>query len=99
MIDANSVHDRIRKVAMEESGLSKEAAHDVAFHMTDWVENLEAFHAFCLRPESLSDEQVSALLMGFLVHVPNHVAAAGKLFAGIPVADVFGVGAISEDEA
>ena len=36
--------------------------------------------------------------MEFLVHVPAHVAAAGKLITGLPVEDVFNVGAISTGE-
>lgn len=31
--------------------------------------------------------------MGFLIHVPNHVAAASMLMNEIPVEDVFGVNA------
>jgi hypothetical protein len=45
----------------------------------------------------MSDAEVDELLRCFLLHVPNHVAAAGKLFTGVPVTDVFGVGAVSED--
>jgi hypothetical protein len=45
----------------------------------------------------MSDAEVSELLIGFLVHVPNHVAAASKLYTDVPVTDIFGVGATSED--
>ena len=37
--------------------------------------------------------------MKFLVHAPNHIAAAAKLLTGFPVADVFCVGAVREDIA
>ena len=36
--------------------------------------------------------------MGFLIHVPSHVAAASKLVTGIPVTDIFKVGATVESE-
>ena len=45
----------------------------------------------------MSDAEVSQLLISFLVHVPNHVAAASKLYTDIPVTDIFGVGATSEN--
>ena len=34
--------------------------------------------------------------MQFLIHVPNHLAAASKIGLDIPVTDVFGVNSISE---
>lgn len=34
--------------------------------------------------------------MQFLIHVPNHLAAASKLMLDIPVTDVLGVGAVTE---
>ncbi len=99
MIDTKAVRDRIHKVALHDNELSEEVANDVAFHMTDWVEDLEALHSFFLHPQSLSDKEVSSLLMQFLVHVPNHVAAAGKLFADMPVTDIFEVGSTTDDDA
>jgi hypothetical protein len=37
-------------------------------------------------------------LLQFLIHVPNHLAAA-SLYAGIPVRDIFEVGATNEEDA
>jgi len=96
-IDPIAVHVRIREVALREAKLPDSVADDVAFHMTDWLEDLDAFSRFCADPSSLSDAEVSELLTDFLVHVPNHVAAAGKLYTGVPVTDIFQVGATSED--
>ena len=45
----------------------------------------------------MSDAEVGQLLTDFLVHVPNHVAAASKLYTGVPVTDIFHVRATSED--
>ena len=71
---------------------------DAVFHMTDWLEDLNAWHTFCENPGSLSNDELQNLLMEFLVHVPAHVAAAGKLITGLPVEDVFEVGAVSESK-
>jgi hypothetical protein len=38
------------------------------------------------------------LLIQFLVHAPNHLAAASKMLTDIPVTDVFGVGALEETD-
>ena len=69
---------------------------DAAFHMTDWLADLKAWHSFCENPDRLSSDELQDLLMEFLVHVPTHVATASKLITGFPVEDIFEVGAVSE---
>ena len=91
------IRARIREVGLREMSLSESAAADVAFHMTDWLANFEEYQRFCLNPSGLSDEEVSRMLVKFLVHVPNHLAAASKLYTDVPVTDVFGVGATTEE--
>jgi len=96
-MDASAIHDRISSVAVKKAGLSKDAARDVALHMTDWLEDARRFLAFCERPDDYANDAVDDLLMAFLTHVPNHVAAAAKIYADMPVSDVFGVGAVSSE--
>jgi hypothetical protein len=95
--DAKSIKDRIQRAARDLE-LADSVARDVAFHMTDWLDDLDAYFRFCSDPHALTDKQVAALLMEFLVHVPNHVAAAAKLYTGGGVTDVFGVGATRDDD-
>jgi len=66
--------------------------------MTDWLDDLAEYHDFCAHPEKRSPSEIAELLTKFLVHVPNHVADASKLFTGIPVADIFGVGSITNTD-
>lgn len=84
----------ITRAVLAESALSAQTADDVAFHMTDWVGDLEALVEFFEQPEAFSTEQISKRLHNFLVHAPNHLAAAAKLYADCPVADIFDVGAV-----
>jgi hypothetical protein len=95
--DPQVVRARIAEIARREMELSDAVADDVAFHMTDWLDDLDAYSRFCADPNRMSDADVSELLAGFLVHVPNHVAAASKLYTGVPVTDIFGVSATSEE--
>jgi hypothetical protein len=81
--------------ALSELNMEPDAIDEAAFHMTDWLSDLKEWHSFCDNPESISSDQLQDLLMSFLVHVPAHVAAASKLITGLPVEDVFGVGATS----
>ena len=78
-------------------GLSEEAAMDVAFHIYDWLEDLERFIAYTKDSESFDDDQLDDMLRGFLIHAPNHIAAAAKLFTGYGVKDIFGVGVCNDD--
>ena len=96
-IDPEAIRARIREVARREAEITDSAADDVAFHMTDWLDDLDAYSRFCADPSKMSDAEVSQLLISFLVHVPNHVAAASKLYTDVPVTDIFGVGATSEN--
>jgi hypothetical protein len=83
---------------VSEAGLAEEAADGFAFHITDWLDDLEAFRLFCGEPQAMTNEALHKLLVQFLVHAPNHLAAASKLFMDIPVTDVFNVGATTESE-
>jgi hypothetical protein len=94
--DAQAVRTRITEVARRDRAFSQ-SADEVAFHMSDWLDDLEAYCRFCAEPGKMSDVEVSRVLTDFLLHVPNHVAAASKLYAGVPVTDIFGVGATSEE--
>ncbi|MBI3562484.1 MAG: hypothetical protein HY080_12300 [Gammaproteobacteria bacterium] len=95
--DTTIIAERIKEVAIRENKLTESLAHDVAFHMTDWLEELARYSEFCQHPHKLTNKQVEELLLAFLTHVPNHVAAASKLYTDIPVTDVFGVGATAEN--
>lgn len=69
---------------------------DIAFHLTDWRSDLERLVALYQAPEKFSTDEASAILMGFLMHAPNHLAAAAKLMVDMPVTDIFEVGATAE---
>lgn len=73
-------------------------AADIAFHMTDWDHNLDDLIRLYEQPEAFSDEEVVDMVIHFLAHVPNHVAAAKKLVGIGPIEDVFQVGVLREDE-
>ena len=97
-LDANQVRAVLEAALQAEADLSESVARDVAFHLTDWLSDLENYHAFCADPAGVPASEVNKLLIAFLAHVPNHLAAASKLLTGIPVTDIFGVGATSEDQ-
>lgn len=70
-----------------------QVAHDIAFHMTDWNRDAAFLVAVLLRPDAFTPTEIRDGLREFLVHAPNHIAAAAKL-GGYPIADIFHIGAL-----
>ena len=97
MIDEGLLKNRIA-AAFVANQLKPDVAKHIAFHMTDWKEDLEELVELYERVEQLSDEQIRKVVIGFLAHVPNHVAAAKKLIGLGPIEDIFEVGVLREDD-
>ncbi len=78
---------------------SKEVADDIAFHMLDWNGDAAFLLALYLFPERFSVNEVRVGITNFLIHAPDHIAAAAKL-SGHPINDTFGLGDLlrGEDE-
>jgi hypothetical protein len=91
-------HVRIRIAeALAELELAPEVVEDIAFHMTDWKEDLAELVSLYDSPGQLSNDQIRHVIIKFLAHVPNHIAAAKKLIGLGPIEDVFNVGVLTED--
>jgi hypothetical protein len=66
--------------------------------MTDWKEKLlELVHLYDSVGE-LSNDEIQDVIIRFLAHAPNHIAAAKKLIGLGPIEDVFDVGVLREDD-
>ncbi len=97
-MDAAKIRQAIEDALEADGFTSAKVRRDIGFHMTDWLSDLEEWTAYCQAPDSLNADQAIELLTRFLLHVPNHLAAASKLATGEPVTDIFGVGATSESD-
>ena len=73
------------------SEFGPDVAHDIAFHLSDWGADAAFMVAVPLFPERFTADEIREGVQQFLVHAPNHIAAAAQL-AGWPIRDVFGVG-------
>jgi hypothetical protein len=83
------------------SEFEPETAADIAFHLTDWNSDAAFIAALLLYPERFTAEEICSGIEDFLIHAPDHLAAAAKQ-RGYPIQDIFGVGALDgasdEDE-
>jgi hypothetical protein len=66
-------------------------ADQIAFHLTDWNSDAAFIIALHLFPEQFTPEEIEAAVDMFLIHVPNHVVAAARLY-GHPPKDIFNLG-------
>ncbi len=79
------------QTAFEEIGETKSVAHDIAFHITDWLSDIKDLQKIYSNIETLSNDEITGFVYKFLAHVPNHLNAAMKLSGIGKVEDVFGV--------
>lgn len=92
-MNISAISEKIKAALVDEDTESKHV-DDIAFHLTDWVCDLQELVSFYEAPNEYDSSQVREILTHFLVHAPNHLAAAAKLMLDYPISDVFGVGAV-----
>jgi hypothetical protein len=73
-----------------------ERASDIAFHLTDWNSDAAFIVAALMFPDRFSANELREGVRSFLIHAPNHVAAAAKL-GGWPIKDIFNVNVLDGD--
>ena len=93
---ADSIRQRLHDAFRDNLDLDDDTSRDLAFHMTDWLNDLEEVHRTYSNIEDMTGDELTDILIRFLVHVPNHLNAAAKLSGLGPVTDVFGVGIFEE---
>jgi hypothetical protein len=96
-LNVEIIRTQIMKTCHSHRELKVGVARDVAIHMTDWIADLEGYIAFCEITNDFLPAQIDRILTNFLVHAPNHIAAAGKLYADMVVKDFFHEGAADVD--
>lgn len=61
---------------------------DFAFHMTDWLGDLERLSALFKDPKSFDTRQSRDIVVGFLIHAIPHLNQAGRLLRD-EIPDIF----------
>jgi hypothetical protein len=73
--------------SFKDSGFSEQERYDLAFHLTDWVEDLQHVVDFLESPEKYSDEQIRETIIAFVIHAPYHLNHAADILIDGPVQD------------
>jgi len=77
--------------------LDSKIVEDIAFHMTDWKEDLDHLVDLYHNVDSVIDSDIRKGVISFLAHAANHIAAAKKLIGLGPIEDLFKVGVLRDD--
>ena len=92
--NTNSIRTKIEEALRASGYISDENTRQISEHFTVWLDDLSALCRFYQQPENYENETVEEILIDFLFHAPDHLAAAKKLLTGTGVSDVFKVGAV-----
>lgn len=90
----NQVRAKLQEALQASGYISNDNARQIAEHFTIWMGDLTALCRLYQHPENFENEQVEEILIDFLFHAPDHLAAAKKLLTGSGVSDIFKVGAV-----
>ena len=66
--------------------------------LTDWEHNVDYLLRQDGQPEAFSGVEIRGIIIRFIAHVPNHVAAAKKLAGMGPFEDIFKAGVLEDEE-
>ncbi len=84
--------------AFQEIGETENVAHDIGFHLTDWMKDLQELVELYSNIGNASSDKIRSFAYGFLAHVPNHLNAAMKLSGMGKVEDIFQVGILKTNK-
>ena len=85
---------KIAKALSHDGYLSALAAHEAAFHMTDWIADLEELNKLFASPR-WNNARARSVIMQFVIHAPHHLAAACRIIMDYPVQDILQLGAVT----
>ena len=86
---AKQLADRISISIRNAADLPEAECSEIAFHSTDWLDELELLCSTFDNIETLSDEEIYNNLLKFLIHAPEHIVRAAKLMTGTDVEGAF----------
>jgi hypothetical protein len=69
---------RIHELFVQSGAYSEEQAREIAFHLTDWIDDLVPFADFLENPRAVDGDKAMDIIVKFLAHAPNHLHAAAE---------------------
>jgi hypothetical protein len=75
----NLAREAIVKAFIGFDSFSEKDTHEIAFHLTDWIDDLQTFVNFLENPDKFNNEEIRKIIIGILAHVPHHVNEASEM--------------------
>jgi hypothetical protein len=69
----------IAKLFNDPEAYTEQQANEVAFHLTDWIEDLVPFVQFLEDPDKFDDERAMEIIFAFVAHAPYHLNLAAEI--------------------
>lgn len=80
MFKEKDIRKRIEDVIkIYHDDLSDKQIYDFAFHMTDWLKDLEKLVKAYTSLDKIGDKNIYDILLGFCIHVPLHIVKANEI--------------------
>ena len=70
--------EAIERALKASGGFTEKEIAEVAFHLTDWVDDLKPFVEVLEAPEKFRDEDIHRIVVMLLLHAPGHLQIAAK---------------------
>jgi len=83
------IAEYISNALQKKMGLHPKQANETAFHLTDWLEELESFYLTVNECKTLTEQQISDNISNFLIHAPEHIVRASKIVTGLEIENIF----------
>jgi hypothetical protein len=78
--EKNELASRIvHAVKKRHDELSSEDLREFAFHMTDWIDDLQRLISAYEADIEISDDQIYEILLKFCIHAPLHIVRASEI--------------------
>lgn len=81
-LEVDKIRVTLERLLIEQAEATDQQARDFAFHMTDWIQDLQDLVVKYRQINETDNEKLFDTLLSFLLHVPGHVVEAAKLITG-----------------
>lgn len=89
MKDAKQLASHLALSLRNAAELPEDVCNDIAFHTTDWLDEMQSLYKTFENIESLSDEEIYNNLLKFFIHAPEHIVRATELMTGTEIERIF----------
>ena len=69
---------RISELFLRSGAYTEDQVREIAFHLTDWVDDLVPFADFLENPRAVEADQAMDIIVRFLAHAPDHLRIAAE---------------------